>query len=197
MSGQPGGHDHTFSDVPVVVGPLVLRVLLLVAVFGVAGFAMLRAFLGPPGRATSAVVAVSAATAVLLEYMLGGVLEIPSQAAVLMLAFVGVPVVLAFAKESDAEAVARHARRVAPAVIAAAAAGALVEFARAAFAGWAAGATMLNTGLVLALVGLSWLTVELPRSRLASTVHIVAGALALATVAGIGFAIAFTLPTAI
>jgi hypothetical protein len=195
-AAQPDGHDHTFGDVPVVVGPLVLRVTLLVAVFAVAGFAMLRAFLGEPGRTTAAVVAVSAATAVLLEYMLGGVLEIPQQAAVLVLAFVAVPVFLAFARTPGAEVAGQYARRAAPVIIAGTAIAAMVEFVRAVLSTWAAGATMLNTGIVLALVGLSWLTVELPRSRVATAVHLVAGALGMATIAGIGFAIALSLPSA-
>ncbi len=194
-AAQPGGHDHTMSDVPVVLGPLVLRVALLIAVFGVAGFAMLRAFLGKPGRTTAAVVAVTAATAVLLEYMLGGVLEIPQQAAVLVLAFVAVPVFLAFARSPGAEVASQYARRAAPVIIAGAAFAAMVEFVRAMLSTWAAGATMLNTGIVLALVGLSWLTVELPRSRVATMVHLVAGMLGIATVAGIGFAIALSLPS--
>ncbi len=196
-AAQPGVHDHTFSTVPVVLGPLVLRVALLIAVFAVAGFGMLRAFLGEPGRTTSAAVALSAAAAVVLEYMLGGVLEIPPQAAVLVLAFVVVPVVLAFVRSPEAELVRQYARRAAPVIIGGTAVAALVEFVRAALSTWAAGATMLNTGLVFALAGLSWLTVDLPRSRLATIVHVVAGALGVATVAGIGFAVALTLPSSV
>lgn len=195
-AAQPGVHDHTFSDVPVVLGPLVLRVVLLVAVFAVAGFGMLRAFLGEPGRTTAAVVTLSAAVAVLLEYMLGGVLEIPQQGAVLVLAFLFVPLFLAFSQAPEKETLAKYASRFAPVIIGAAAVGALVEFVRAWLTTWEAGTTMLNTGLVLALAGLSWFTVPLPRSRVAGlAVQIVAGVLATATVAGVGFAIALTLPS--
>jgi hypothetical protein len=187
-----GEHGHHGFDVPVVVGPMALRIALLIAVFAVTGFALLRAFLGAPGRATSIAVTVSAAVAVLLEFMLAGALDIPSQAAVLVLATLAVPLVLAVSRDPGSPA-ARHARRAAPWVLTLAAVLAFVEFARAVLGDGTP--MLLHTGLVLAIAGLSWLTIGVPRSRSASAaVQILAAALATAAIAGAGFAITLRQP---
>jgi hypothetical protein len=79
----PSGHEHTI-DLPVLIGPLALRVVLLAAVCTVTGFALLRAFLGPPARTTT--------TAALVEFTralaAGTPTTIPTHTA-LMLALVG------------------------------------------------------------------------------------------------------------
>jgi hypothetical protein len=184
---QPSGHEHTI-DVPVLIGPLALRVVLLTAVCTVAGFAMLRAFLGPPGRTTTTVVTVSAAAATVLELMLAGGFDLPDQAAVLILAGIAVPLVLAMSRNPGAT---RLAERAAPWVLGIAAGAAFVEFARAKLTG---GLTTIpvHTGLMLALVGLSWYTLGLPRWRPGSlAVQIMATTLATVTIGGIGAVSAF------
>src|SRR6266511_2328994 len=157
---QPGGHNHTI-DVPVLIGPLALRVALLAAVCAVAGFALMRAFLGTPSRATTGAVTSCAAVATLLEFMLAGGFDLPDQAAVLILAGVAVPLVLAMSRTPDA---ARYAERAAPWVLGVTAMAAFVEFARAKLAG-GINPTMVHTGLMLALGGLSWYRLRLPRWR--------------------------------
>ncbi len=181
-------HDHTIG-VPVVLGPLILRVVLLVAVFAVAGFAMMRAFLGEPGRPTAAVVTISAGVAVLFEFMLGGALDFPQQVAVLVLASIALPIYLALSQSPGAATALRHARRFAPWIVAATATLAFVEFARAWAGSWRP--SLLHTGLVFALVGMSWLTVGVPRARLANVaVLAIAAILATATIGGAGYATA-------
>jgi hypothetical protein len=180
-------HDHDIS-VPVSIGPLVLRVILLAAVPAVAGFAILRAFLPEPGPTTVTWVAVLAEIAVLLECMLADSLDIPARAAVALFVALGVPIYLAVSRD-QADRVTRHARRIAPWVLSLACGGALVEFAR----GWlgpsSPTAAMLHTGLILALTGLSWLTVGLPRSRVArAAIQFQSAVLAVAMVAAAGHA---------
>jgi hypothetical protein len=182
-------HDDHDISIPVSIGPLALRVILLAAVPAVAGFAILRAFLPEPGRTTIRWVAVLAAITVLLECMLADRLDIPARAAVALLAASAVPVYLAVAKDRRADRVTRHARRIAPWVLSLAGGYALVEFAR----GWlgpsSPTAALLHTGLILALTGLAWLTIGLPRSRAARVViHVEAAVLAVAAVAAAGHA---------
>jgi hypothetical protein len=162
-------HDHGIG-VPVTFGPLLLRVVLLIAVCAVAGFALLRGFLPTPERSTLRWVAVLAPVAVVLELMLAGGFALPSQVAVLALGLLFVPGYLAISqRDSD------PARRAVPFVLALTAGLALVQFGRA----WLGGGpeVLLHTGLIVAVTGLSWLTVGLPRPRLARV-----GVLALAYV---------------
>lgn len=173
-------HDHTFG-VPVLIGPLILRIVLLVAVCTVTGAAMMRAFLGKPNRATAAAVTTSAAVALLFELMLATGFDLPDQVAVLIIAGTAFPLVLAFSRPPNAATATRYAEQFAPWVITIAAAGTLVEFVR--------GQT--HTAIMLALVGLSWYTFGLPRWRPGSVaVRILGTALAGATIAGTGFATA-------
>src|SRR5690242_17890700 len=129
---QPGGHEHTI-DLPVVLGPLVLRVALLAAVCAVTGYALLRAFLGQPNRATATTVTISSAVATLLSLMLAKGFDLPDQAAVLILAGIAVPLIFAMARTPSPAA--RYAERFAPLVLAVAAGAALVEFTRAVLTG--------------------------------------------------------------
>lgn len=188
---QPGGHDHTFG-VPVLVGPLALKIVLLAAVCAVTGFAMMRAFLGEPGRTTAAVVTISAAVATFLELMLAGGFDLPDQAAVLILAGIAFPLVMAISRAPGAITVAPQARLIAPWMIAATATAAFVEFARALLGGGDR-TIPAHTGVMLALVGLSWYTFALPRWRPATIgLQIVAALLATAAIAGVGFTTAGT-----
>jgi phosphatidylserine synthase len=182
---QPG-HDHTIS-VPVLIGPLALRIVLLAAVCAVTCFAMLRAFLGEPGRTTAAVVTVCAAVGIVFELMLATGFDLPDQVAVLILAAIAVPLVLAVSRTPGAATATRHAERLAPWVLGVAAAAAFVEFTRA-LLGSGDKATLLHTGLMLALAGLSWYTFGLPRWRPGSVaVQIMAAGLASAAIAGAGY----------
>lgn len=186
---QPGGHTHTI-DVPVVIGPLALRIALLVAVCAVTGYAMLRAFLGEQDRTTRTAVTISAAVAIVFEFMLAKGFDLPDQVAVLILAAIAVPLILTLGRSPGAATATRYAERLAPAVLGVAATGAFIEFARAIGAGDNR-TVLLHTGLMLALAGLPWYTFALPRwqpSRVA--VQILASVLAGATMAGVGFATA-------
>lgn len=181
-----GDHGHGIS-VPVTIGPLALRVVLLSAVPAVAGFAMMRAFLPEPTRITIAFVTASAAITVLLELMLADGLDMPTQLAVLVLAVLAVPLILAFSRDPRAVSVTDRARRFAPWVLSLAATFAFVEFARAWLGDWEPGgsAIKLHTGLIVALAGLSWFALGLPRSRVTRVVvQVEAALLAGAVVAG-------------
>jgi hypothetical protein len=179
-------HDHSIS-VPVHIGPLVLRLVLLAAVAAVAGFALLRAFLPEPDRRTRVWITVLAGVAVLLESMLAAGFDLPTQAIVVVLVALAVPTRVAFA--GPAVRVAGTARALAPWVLSLACGAALVEFARA-WLGGAAG-SRLPTGLILGLTGLAWVTFALPRSRwLKVMVQLEAAVLAVMVVAGAGQATA-------
>jgi hypothetical protein len=175
-------------SVPVTVGPLVLRVVLLSAVPAVAGFAMMRAFLPEPGRLTIALVTTSAAITVVLELMLAGGLDMPAQLAVLVLAALAVPLILTFSRNPKAVLAADHARRIAPWMLSLAAAFAFVEFGRVWLGdGESAGSVIkLHTGLIVALAGLSWFALGLPRARVTKVIVLVEAALlGIAVVAGV------------
>lgn len=157
-------HDHTI-DVPVVIGPLLLRLLVLTAVPAVAGFAVMRGFLPAPTRPTAAFVAISAAVAVVLELMLAGGFTLPRQVAVLALAAVAAPVALVLSRSPAVAKALPRATRAVPWVLAAAAAAAMVEFAQALLGDPSARAVTLHSGTIVALAGLSWMTLGLPGSR--------------------------------
>jgi hypothetical protein len=185
-AATPGGHGHDLS-LPVTIGPIALRIVLLSVVPAVAGFALMRAFLPEPGRGTVALVTAGAAVTVLLELMLADGLDIPSQTAVLVLAALAVPVLLAASRDPRAVSARAHARRFAPWVLSVTAGLAMVEFGRAWLGRGEPGAMAvpLHTGLVLAFVGLSWFALGLPRSRMARViVQVEAAVLAAAVVAG-------------
>jgi hypothetical protein len=172
------GHDHTLS-VGITIGPLVLRVALLAAVPVVAGFAMLRAVV-PESRRTTATVAGCSAAMVVLTLMLAGGTDIPAQAVVVVLAALAGPLVVILKR-------VERLRAFAPWVLTVAGVGAAVEFGRAWLVPLAADdvPVVLYTGVVLALVGLSWFTVCVPRRRLFRVVtHVQAVVLALALVGG-------------
>jgi hypothetical protein len=179
-----GGHDHTI-DIPVVLGPMVLKVALLAAVCAVTGFALMRAFLGEPNRRTVAWLTGCAAGAALVELLLAGPLAIPEQTVPLILAGLAAPVALAVSEQPALVAITPHARRVAPWIVALTSGFALAEFGRAWLAGPTVSANLLHTGLIVALVGLSWFTLGVPRARPArAAVYVVAGIAAAAAFAG-------------
>ena|SRR2546430_156415 len=176
-----GGHNHTI-ELPVVFGPVVLRVALLAAVCAVTGFAVMRAFLGEPSRRAVAWLTGCAGGAVLLELLLAGGLDLPEQLVPLLLAALAVPILLATSRKPAAAALTERARLASPVILAGAGGFALVEFARAGLGG---GAELWHTGLIMALVGLSWFTLGLPRRKtIRAAAFLVAAVLAAAAIAG-------------
>jgi hypothetical protein len=180
------GHEHTLT-VGINIGPLVLRVALLAAVPVVAAFAMLRSFLPAPSRTTNALVAGTAAVTVLLALMLAGGSDIPGQAVVLVLAALAGPLFLILSRDKRFVTTVGRVRMLAPWVLSVATGLAGVEFARGWLGNWErdALAVILYTGVVLALVGLSWFTVCGPRRRSSRLlVQIEAAVLAIAVMGG-------------
>jgi hypothetical protein len=191
---QAQGHDHVLT-VPISLGPMVLRVALLTAVPAVAAFAVLRPFVPTPSRRTSAVVTTTSALAVILVLMLAGGIDIPAQAAVLVLAALACPLVAVFGEHVD------RARslvvRAGPWVLAATTVLAVVEVVRGWLVDGAAGqvAVVLYTGAALALVGVSWSAVCQPKGRpMKFLVHGTAVVSALAALVGATQATLLRLP---
>jgi hypothetical protein len=171
------GHDHVLS-VPVSIGPLVLRIAVLILVLSVAGFALMWPVASARTPRTAVLVARMAAAGVAVELILAGGFDLPAQFGVLVLAVAMAPLL-------------RHRRlsRAAPWVLTAAGGLAVAEFGRGWLGTWSAGsqAVVLHTGAVFALAGLAWLTVCQPRSRLVTVaVAVESAALAVALVAAIG-----------
>ena len=186
-------HDHTLN-LPVSIGPLVLRVGLLVAVPAVAAFAMLRGFLSEPSRRTAAVVAGSAATAVLFEFMLADGMDFPRQVVVLVLAALAAPLVVILSRDPRHAAARGRARACAPWMVTLSAGFALVEFVRAVL-GAGELTVLLPTAVVLALVGLSWFTVCGVRGRVTGPLVLIEAALlGNAVLAASAYALMLTLP---
>ncbi|SFP09248.1 hypothetical protein SAMN05421810_101930 [Amycolatopsis arida] len=184
-------HEHGV-DVPVLAGPAVLRVVVLTAVLVAAGFGLLRPFL-PLGRGAVRLVTGIAAAGVLGELLLAEGVGFPRQLVVPLLAVLGVPLYVAGHRGDPRFAPAVGlVHRAAPYVVAAAAGGALVAFGGAWLGG--GGAVALHTGLVVALVGLSWCALCRPRPG-ASVVAVGAQgwALACATVGGVAHVAASSL----
>jgi hypothetical protein len=124
---------------------------------------------------------------VILTLMLAGGIDIPAQAVVLVLAALAGPLFLILSRDKRFDPAIRRIRVLAPWMLSAAAAFALVEFGRAWLGDWApdALAVVLYTGVMLALVGLSWFTVCEPRRRLVRVlVRIQAVVLAIALIGG-------------
>lgn len=188
LLAQDGGHDHVLT-VGVSIGPLVLRVALLAAVPVVAGFALMRGFLTEPDRRALAAVIGFAGGAAVLELMLSGGLNLSQRVVPVLLVLLAVPLYLALSRDPRFARAVGQARRLAPWVFWPAAVLAGEQFALAWFAGGGTAdtATLLHTGVVLALVALAWFVVAAPR-RTASTLGVRLGAavLAAALIAGAG-----------
>ncbi|HEU5475585.1 MAG TPA: DUF6239 family natural product biosynthesis protein [Actinophytocola sp.] len=183
---QPG-HDHQI-DLPVTIGPLILRVVLLVAVPVVAAFAMLRGFLPEPDRRAAALVAGTAAVAVLLELMVANEIDLPVQTVPLVGALLAAPMFVVLSRDHRFDRTRSRLCRLAPLVVSVCAALAFVEFVRALAGGWAP--VPLRTGVVLALVGLAWFTICHP----GMLVRIQAALLANAALLASAYGLALTLP---
>jgi hypothetical protein len=159
--------DHGHLDVGFSIGSLVLRVILLAVVPVVAAFAVLRGFLGEPSRFTTIAVSMAAATAAAMVLLLSGGLNLPEQTIPLLLAGLVVPMYLVMSRDERFAAAVGLGRRFAPLVWAVVAALAAVQFGLA----WLAGAgrdrtaTLLHTGVLLALVAVVWFAVARPRGR--------------------------------
>jgi hypothetical protein len=177
--------QHEHGSVGIVIGPMVLRVLLLAAVMVVAAFAALRGFTGPPAHRTAVWVWSAAAAVVVVELLLSGGLDVPRRVIPLVLAATAAPAYAIFSRDHR-WAVARGAlRTVAPWLCGATATLAAVEFARA----WLAAAseqrtTLLHTGVQLAGVAVSWLVISHPR-RGAMGLYTTAVALGMLLMAGV------------
>lgn len=194
-TAQPG-HGHELS-VPISIGPVILRVALLAAVPALAAFAMLRAFLPAPGRAATALVTGTAAASVLLVLMLAEGVDMPRQAVLLVLVALAAPVFVVLSRDERFTTVRARVRALAPWVVSLSAALAFVEFGRA-WLGAGDAATrqaMLHTGVVLALIGLSWFAVLEPGTRWRTVVvRVEAALLGNAALAASAYGIVLTLP---
>jgi hypothetical protein len=193
---QAAQHDHTLS-VPINIGPVILRIGLLVAVPAVAGFAVLRGFWWESSRMTAAAIASCAFIGVLFELMLAGGVDFPAQAVVLAVALLAGPLFLSMSKDPRHEAVRRRLRAPAPWLVSGAAVFAFVEFVRVLL--WSGDtarmAVVLHSGIMVALVGLSWFTVCGPSPRITGLlVRIEAAVLGNAVLAASAYAIMLTLP---
>lgn len=171
-----GGHGHVL-EVGVHIGPLALRVALLAAVPVVAGFALLRGFLGEPDRRTAFAVVLTAAGAAVLMLLLAGGLDLPEQVVPLLLAALAVPMYVLRSTDPRFAAAVARVRATAPAVFAVAAVVALGAFGRAWLGLSAAVAVTLHTGAVVALVGLAWFAVARPTGRVVTGGLLTAAAL--------------------
>jgi hypothetical protein len=189
---QPG-HNHVL-EVPVTIGPLVLRIALLIAVPLVAAFAMMRGFLPEPGRRVAALVAGSAIAAAVLQMMLAEGLDLPRQAVPLLLAAFAGPMFLVLSRDPRFDRTRARLRTLAPWVFSLIAVLACVELVR------AAGATgdrsvLLCSGVVFALVALAWFTVCPPAAGpVGLIVHIEAAVLGNATLLASAYGLVLTLP---
>lgn len=173
-----GGHDHVLSFGP-GIGPLVLRIALLVAVLVVSSFAFLRGFLTEQGRVTTLAVIGSAGIGAMMELLLSGGLTLPQQAVPLLLAGLALPLYLVLSTDERFAPMVARLRRLAPWVFALAGSLALVEFARAWFTRPAPAS--LHTGVVYALLALAWYAiVRTPRRRRFATLGVTTAAAGLA-----------------
>lgn len=180
------GHDHTLT-VGITIGPLVLRLALLAAVPVVTGYAFLQSVLPTSNRTANALVAGTAAVAVLLTLMLAGGSDIPGQAVVLVLAALAGPLFLILSRDERSRTAVRRIRVFAPVVLVVAAVCAFVEFGRAWLGRWPVDTlgVILYTAVALAFVGLAWFTVCQPCRRFARiAVQVVAALLATAVIGG-------------
>ena len=185
---QGGGHGHVLS-VGVSIGPLVLRVALLLAVPVVAGFVLMRGFLTEPGRRELAAVIGFAGGAAVLELMLSDGLNLSERVVPVLLLLLAVPLYLALSRDPRFAPAVGRTRRLAPWIFWPAAVLAGAQFALAWFAGGGSAdtVTLLHTGVVLALVALAWFVVAAPRrtaGRMAARLG--AAVLAAALIAGAG-----------
>jgi hypothetical protein len=179
---QGGGHDHVLT-VGVSIGPTVLRIALLAAIPVVAAFALLRGFLAEPDRRTLTAVLGTAGGAAVIVLLLSGGLAFSPRLVPVVLALLTVPLYLARSGDPRFARAVGLARRCAPWIFWPATALAFWLFTRALLAGGGPErtATLLHTGVVVALVALSWFAVSAPR-RAAGTLSIRLGAAALALV---------------
>lgn len=172
-------HDHSL-DIGVAIGPLWLRVGWLATLVTVAGYALLKPFVGPEsGRAVVTVTSLAGA-AVLLQLLLADGLAVPQQLAVALIAASAAAVLLAY-RTGAGLFVPRWSAAVPPVVLAVTAVTATVALGRA----WLAGGDQraLYTGILFALVALSWYAVDSGRWLDRRPVSVAVWLLATATVA--------------
>lgn len=143
------GHNHVVT-LPFNIGPLLVRVAVLMAVCTVTAFGMVRAFLPQHGRKEAALVAGAAFAAILLELMLAARVDLPSQVVVLLLFATAMPVWLILSRDNVTLARVRDS---APWVTSVTAVAALGVFG---YASFTSSVSIVQTGVLPALAGLSW-----------------------------------------
>lgn len=190
--GSGGGalspHDHGF-DIGFSVGSLGLRLALLCIVTVVAAYALLKPFLAGQLDENPRWFTVTTGSGVLVALLLSSGPTVSRQLLVMLLAAGAVPIYVTYRRAYDMPAMVCRA---APVVLTMAGAGAAVLFARGVLAG--AGPATFYDGLMLALVGLSWLVLCRHRARTAGVLSAAGGwLLASATVAGAGHVAMLTL----
>lgn len=156
--------EHGHLEVGFSIGSLALRVILLAAVLAVAAFALLRGFLGRPGRFTTVAVTVAAVAGAAMELLLSGGLNLPDQVVPLLLLALALPLYLVLSRDERFAAAVGFGRRCAPLVFAVVGVLAAVQFWRALLVD-AGAVTALHTGVLLGLVALVWFAVADPRGR--------------------------------
>jgi hypothetical protein len=173
-----GGHDHLVS-VGIVIGPLILRVTVLVAMSVVAGHVLLRPFLADPGPRTTAYGIGAAAVAVSFELLLSGGFVLPEPVIPLLLAGVALPLYFLLSTDPRFTRLVDRGRAVAPWVFIGMTAVSAVVLYRAWFVALPpkAMAATLHTGVVLTLVTLAWFMVTPHRVMTRALGAVVASAL--------------------
>lgn len=189
VPAQHGHGGHELGIAP-VAGTGWLQLLLVVGAQVVVAQALLRPFLPALARPERLVVTGAAAVVVVLS-LLGDGIDAPPQAAPAALVAVAVPL---FAAHRPDRPMSVLAGRAAPAVVLAAAVAAAVELVRAALAAGAPSEVLVRTGVLVGVVGLSWLVLcrSAPHGspphraalRTATAVHVLGLALGHAVLAG-------------
>ena len=180
--------EHGHLDVGFSIGPLGLRVALLVAVLAVAGFAMMRGFLAEPDRRTTIAVVTAAIGAAALELLLSGGFALPDQVVPLLLAALAVPLYLVLSRDPARAALVARGRRFAHWVFWLFAILAAVRFGQAWLGETEQATTLLHTGVLLGLVAVAWFAVARPRAGVMVS-RVGASLLAIGLVAGVGQAV--------
>ncbi|MEX5717395.1 DUF6239 family natural product biosynthesis protein [Geodermatophilus maliterrae] len=177
-------HHHHDTSLGWSLGAGWLHVLLVAAVLVLAASALARPFLGSPGRRSRAALTVVAAGAVVALLVLSDGVDGPRQLVALAVLVAVLPVLVA---ARQGTALARGARRAAPWVVAAASTVTVVEVARARLGapGPVLEARLVDSALLAAVVGLSWLSLcRAPSWRVGRSRGVLAWALGCAVLIG-------------
>ena len=177
-------HHHHDLSLGWSLGAGWLHVLLVAAVLVLAAAALTRPFLGSPGRRSRQALTTVAAGAVVALLVLSDGIDGPRQVVALAVLVAVLPVLVA---ARPATALAGGARRAAPWVVAVASTVTVVEVARARLGstGPVLDAQLLDSALLAAVVGLSWLSLcRAPSWRVGFSRGVLAWALGCAVLVG-------------